>query len=87
MPGVRTARRVWVSDHASCDRSACWPILSVQRYNDYLIVRVWRRLERIRCMLPVPMAGCLRLWGLVAGCFLWLVEIDYVVVGVVGIVL
>ena len=74
-----------MSDHASCDCLACWPILSGLQYNDHLIVRAWRKLERIRCMLLTLMVGCLRPWGLVADWFQLVEGIGYVVVDVVGI--
>ena len=85
MPGVRTARRVLVSDHASCGCLACWPILSDLQYNDHLTVRAWRKLEHIRCMLLILTVGYLRPWGLVADCFQQVEGIGYVVVDVVGI--
>ena len=84
MPGVRTTRREWVSDHASCDRLACWPILSGLQCNDHLIVRAWRKLEHTHCMLLILTAECLRPQGSFADCFQLVEGIGCVVVDVVG---
>ena len=76
VPGVRTTRREWVSDHASCDRLACRPILSGLLCNDHT-----------RDMLLILMAEGLTPWGSFADCFQLGLGIGCVVVGVVGMYL
>ena len=84
VPGVQTTRREWVSDHASCNRLACRPILSGLRRNDHLIVRTWWKRERTHCMLLILMAEGLTPWGLFVDCFQLGARTGCVVVGVVG---
>ena len=67
--GVRTIRREWMSDHVSCDRLACRPILSGLCRNDHLLVGMWRKCKRTHCMLLILTVEGLILWGSFVDCF------------------
>ena len=84
MPGVRTTRRELMSDHANCDRPAYQPNVSGLLHIGHLIVRMWWRRVRIRCMLLIPKVAGLIPWGLAVGHYRLELKTDYVVVGVVG---
>ena len=73
-----------MSDNVSCDRLACWPVLSGLRRNDHLIVRMWQKREHTHCMLLILMAEGLIPWGLFVGWFRLGLGIGCVVVGVVN---
>ena len=84
MPGVRTTRRGLTSDHASCDCPAYRPSVSGLPRNGHLIVRMWQRRVHIRCMPLILKVASLTPWGLTVGRYRLELNINYVVVGVVG---
>ena len=69
-----------MSDHVSCDRLACWPVLSG---NDHLIVRMWQKCDFTHCILLILMAEGLIPCGMLVGWSRLGLGIGYVVVGVV----
>ena len=84
MPGVRTAWRELMSDHANCNRPAYRPNVSGLLRNGHLIVRMWWKCVHIHCMLLIPKVAGLTPWGLTVGRYRLELKTDYVVVGVVG---
>ena len=84
MPGVRTAWRELMSDHANCNRPAYRPNVSGLLRNGHLIVRMWQKRVHIRCMPIILKVASLTTWGLTVGHYRLELKINYVVVGIVG---
>ena len=73
-----------MSDHANCDRPAYRPNVRGLLRNGHLIVRMWQKRVHIRCMPLMLKVASLTPWGLTVGRYRLELNIDYVVVGVVG---